>query len=216
MRTLLAAFASFVASAASALAGISYNYADFNSYGTAWTDAGDEYAYSIANSDSLAGPGTYTFNEYGSAPGYSSSATVGVEHNSTLTANGFHLTGKAYGYVSDDYGYAACSANSESLVEMSFTLDTASRVTITGALGLGGTGSPSEFSNYFEIRNSAGQLITSTSGVGAINYKGRLRPGTYTLYVSASVLKEINFSGGDVYESSFTTFDVTLNATPIR
>lgn len=214
--SVLSALATLAATAASALAGVSYSYANFDSIATAWTDAGDEYAYHISNSDSFGGPVSYVFDEYGSAPGYNSSATVGVEHNSTLTSSGFSLSGKAYGYVSDDYGYAACSAWSEALVELSFTLDERSRVTITGSLGLGGTGAPSAFSNYFEIRNAAGQIVTSASGVSDINFAGRLNAGTYTLYVSASVAKEIDFSGGDVYESAFTTFSVNLATKPLR
>lgn len=216
MRTVFSALAALVASASAALAGISYQYGNFDSVATAWTDAGDEYAYHISNSDSFSGPTTYVFSEYGSAPGYSSSATVGVEHNSTLTANSFHLTGKAYGYVADDYGYASCSANSEALTELGFTLDAGSRVTITGSLGLGGTSAPTVYSNYFEIRNAAGQIVYSASGVAAINYSGRLPAGSYTLYVSASVLKEIDFSGGDVYESSFASYDINFAATRIR
>lgn len=215
MRTLMTSLAALAVSATSALAGLTYSYANFDSVGTAWTDAGDEYAYHISSSDSFSGLTTYTFNEYGSAPGYSSGATVGVEHTSTLTSSGFTLTGKAYTYVSDDYGYASCWSNGEALVEMSFTIDRRSQVTITGSLGQGGTGSATALSNYFEIRNAAGTLITSADGVENISVSRRLPAGTYTLYVSTSVYKAIDFSGGDVYESAFSTFDVTFNARPI-
>ncbi|MFN7020801.1 MAG: hypothetical protein ACK4WH_05670 [Phycisphaerales bacterium] len=216
MRTILSALTVAAAAATASHAGVTYPWANFDSIGTAWTDAGDEYAYHISNSDSFSGPTVYTFSEYGTAPGYSSSATVGVEHNSTLTGTGFTLTGKAYGYVSDDYGYAACYATGEALTELSFTLDTNSRVTISGSLGIGGTIAPTAYSNYFEIRNSAGSVVTSASGVASINYSGRLRAGTYTLYVSSSVLNEINFSGGDVYESAFATYSVNFKAVPVR
>jgi hypothetical protein len=219
MRHLLsipASVAAIVFSAGSTLAGITYSYANFDSIGTAWTDAGDEYAYHISNSDSFAGPTTYAFREYGSAPGYSSGATVGVEHASTLTSSGFQLTGKAFAYVSDDVGYAWCYATGEALVEMSFTLDVASRVTIWGSLALGGNSSPTAYSNSFEIRNAKGEVVTSASGTQAINFSGRLRAGTYTLYVSTSVFKEINFSGGDVYDQVFSTYNVNLSATPVR
>lgn len=215
MRTLMTSLAALAVSATSALAGLTYSYANFDSVGTAWTDAGDEYAYHISNSDSFSGVTSYTFNEYGSAPGYNSGATVGVEHASILTAGGFTLSGKAYTYVSDDYGYATCWSNGEALVEMSFTLDRQSLVTITGALGLGGTGSATALSNYFEIRNAAGKLVTSADGVGNISYSGRLRAGTYTLYLSTSVYKEISGSGGDVYESAYSTFNLGLTARPV-
>jgi len=214
--SLPASVALAVASASPALAGITYTYTNFDSIGTAWTDAGDEYAYHISNSDSFSGPTTYTFREYGSAPGYSSGATVGVEHASTLTGGGFQLSGKAFAYVSDDVGYAWCYATGEALTEMSFTLDVASRVTISGALALGGNSSPTAYSNVFEIRDSKGQIVTSASGTQAIAFSGRLRAGTYTLYVSTSVFKEINFSGGDVYDNVFTTYSINLSATPVR
>lgn len=219
MRNLLsisASVAAIVFSAASSLAGITYSYANFDSIGTAWTDAGDEYAYHISNSDSFSGPTTYAFREYGSAPGYSSGATVGVEHSSTLTSSGFQLTGKAFAYVSDDVGYAWCYATGEALTEMSFTLDVASRVTISGALALGGNSGATAFSNYFEIRDSKGQILTAASGTQAIAFSARLRAGTYTLYVSTSVFKEINFSGGDVYDNVFSTYNVNFSATPVR
>lgn len=44
MRTLMTSLAALAVSATSALAGLSYSYANFDSVGTAWTDAGDEYA----------------------------------------------------------------------------------------------------------------------------------------------------------------------------
>lgn len=190
---------------------ITYPYSSFESLAYAWTDAGDEFAYSINNADELTSAGTYTFNEYGSAPGYYSSASVGVEHNSTLSASGFHLTGKSTSYVADDYGYAACSANSEAIAAVTLRIRKAQRVTITGTLGLTGTSQPTSSSHYFEIRNAAGNVVYSKSNVGIVSYNGRLPAGTYTVYVSASVYREISSSGGDVYESSSGTYDVQLN-----
>lgn len=191
---------------------ISYRSTSFESLATAETDAGPEYSYVINRGDEVGPNGLYNYSESGTAPGYSSSASVLVEHASQLGASGFTLTGKARGYVADDYGYAWCSANSEALVSLTFTLRRQQRVSIVGSLALTGSSQPEGFSNYFELRRANGSLVTSSSGVGPIAYKGRLAAGTYTVYVSSSVFRELNFSGGDAYENSTASFDVTLSA----
>lgn len=215
---LTRAFASLALAAAAslpALADVNYTYASFESLGYAWTDAGDEYAYTINTADELLGVGDYTFEESGGAPGYSSSAAVGVAHDSTLTSTGFHLTGQARSYVSDDVGYAACSAWSESTVFITFTLTERSRVTLTGHLGLSSYGgAPSSLSNQVQLRNNANQLIASFSGVAQIDQSLVLPAGNYSFYASTSVADEIDFSGGDVYDTNLSTFDITLAATP--
>lgn len=215
---LTRAFASLAlaaAAASSALADLNYTYTSFESLGYAWTDAGDEYAYTINTADELIGVGNYSFEEYGGAPGYSSSAAIGVTHDSSLTSTGFHLTGQARSYVSDDVGYAACSAWSESTVFITFTLTERSRITLTGHLGLSSFGgAPSSLSNQIQLRNSANQLLASFSGVTQIDQSIILPAGNYTFYASTSVADEIDFSGGDVYDTNLSTFDITLAATP--
>jgi hypothetical protein len=191
---------------------VTYQSSSFESIARAWTDAGDEYAYEISAADEAGPDGTYTFSETGSAPGYSSSASVGVEHDSALRANGFQLTGSASGYVADDVGYAACSANSEAIASVAFTLTRTTRVTFTGALSLAGSSLPDNYSNLFELRRTDGRLLKSVTGTGAISYSARLTAGTYTVYVGSYVLREIDFSGGDVYENSTASFDVSMTA----
>ena len=191
---------------------ISYQGTSFESIAVAETDAGEEYSYIINNAEPVGSDGIYMFDETGSAPGYYSSASVGVTHDSTLTSTGLHLIGKAYGYVSDDVGYAACSASSEALGYVTFRLRSARRVTISGVLSLSGTSQPQSFSNLFELRRSNGTLVTSSSGTGPIAYTGRLTAGTYTVYVGSQVLRQINGSGGDVYEGSTASYDVTLTS----
>ncbi len=191
---------------------LSYQGTSFESIALAETDAGQEYSYIINNAEPVGSNGTYLFDELGTAPGYYSSARVGVTHDSTLTSTGFHLTGKAYGYVSDDVGYAACSANSEATGYVTFRLRSARRVTISGVLGLTSTSQPQSFSNTFELRRSNGTLVTSSSGTGPISYTGRLTAGDYTVYVGSQVLHQINGSGGDVYEGSTASYDVTMTS----
>jgi len=191
---------------------ISYESTSFESLATAETDAGPEYSYVINRGDEVGPDGTYTFNETGSAPGYGSSASVTVEHNSELRSTGFHLTGAASGNVADDYGYAACSANSESIVSITFTLTQARRISLAGTLALTGSSPPDDYSNYIELRRPNGTLVTSSSGVGPFSYRGRLAAGTYSFYASSQVLRAIDFSGGDVYENSTASFDVELTA----
>lgn len=216
MRSMMTVLAAGLFAAPVCLADISYNQTSFESLAHAWTDAGDDYAYSISAADEADASGLYSFSEFGQAPGYSSSSSVGVEHDSVLTSTSMHLTGRAYTYVSDDYGYAACTADSEATTFISFTIDRRSRVTVSGTLGLTGSSAPQSFSNQFQLRNSRGQLVSSASGISTVNFDQRLPAGTYTLYVSASVSRSIDFSGGDLYENSNATFDVTLNATPVR
>jgi hypothetical protein len=210
LKTLFGALVALTTVASQAYCQLSYQNTSFESLAIAETDAGPEYSYIINRADEVEADGTYTYSESGSAPGYSSSASVTVEHASELRPSGFHLTGKARGYVADDYGYAACSANSESLVYFTFTLNRARRVSVAGVFALTGSSPPESYSNYFEIRRSNGTLVKSSSDVGSFSYNGRLTAGTYSVYVSSQVLREINFSGGDVYENSTASFDVEL------
>lgn len=209
----LAAISLNAASTTLASAGISNVAATFESIGYAWTDAGDEYAFAISESEERIGPGSFAFSRFGSAPGYSSSAGIGVVHDSTLAADGFRLRGRAHEWLSDDVGYAACTAWSESTAFVSFTIDQSTSIQITGALGLSGNSSP-EFSNQFQLRGPAGRVIASASGLQSINFSGTLAPGNYTLYLSASVSDAIDFSGGDVYDNAAASFDLTLTSQP--
>jgi hypothetical protein len=212
LKTFLGTLVLSATVASQAFCQLSYQSTNFESLAIAETDAGPEYSYVINRGDEVGPNGTYTYSESGTAPGYYSSASVTVEHASELTPSGFHLTGKARGYVADDYGYAACSANSESLVSLTFTLNRARRISIAGLFALTGSSAPEAYSNYFELRRSNGTLVNSGSGVGPFSYNGRLTAGTYTVYVSSQVLRAIDFSGGDVYEDSTASFDVQLTA----
>lgn len=189
---------------------ITYQNTAFESLARAATDAGTEYDYIINRGDEVGADGTYTFRETGDAPGYSSGASVTVEHDSELRTNGFHLTGKARSYVYDDYGYAQASANSEAAVSFTFTLNRRQRISLSGLFSLTGV-SPSDYSSYFELRRSNGTLLKSSSGVGPFSFNQRLAAGTYTVYVNSYVLNELS-GGGDAYDSSTATFDVNLTA----
>ncbi len=192
-----------------AVAQFAYNQASFSSYALAETDAGSEYAYEIDESENISAPDTYSFTEYGQAPGYSSSATVGVEHDSTLTNKAISLYGKAYTYVADDYGYAVCSADSEVSSYIRFTVTKRTRVNLTGSLAIGGTSSPDWSYSSFELRKENGPMIASSNG-GTFSFVGPLKPGTYVIVVTQRVLRQIDFSGGDVYENSFGTYNISM------
>lgn len=192
-----------------ATAQLAFNQASFSSYALAETDAGSEYSYEIDESASVSPPDSYTFTEYGQAPGYSSSATVGVEHDSTLTNKSINLFGKAYTYVADDYGYAACSADSEVSSFIRFTVTRRTRINLSGSLDLGGTSSPDWSYSSFELRQENGPTIASSNG-GAFSFSGPLKPGTYVIAVTQRVLRQIDFSGGDVYENSFGVYNVSM------
>ncbi len=190
---------------------ISYQNTNFESLAKAETDVGPEYAYIINRGDEVAADGTYIFSESGEAPGYYSSASVAVEHASELRSDGFHLTAKARGYVSDDYGYAQAWANSEAITSFTFTLNRRQRISLSGLFSLTGSSLPEDYSSYFELRRSNGTLLKSSSGVGTFSFDQRLAAGTYTVYVSSYVLRELS-GGGDAYEGSTASFDVTMTA----
>ncbi|HMO13347.1 MAG TPA: hypothetical protein PKD64_06305 [Pirellulaceae bacterium] len=184
----------------------------FVSQGVAQTDAGNEYDYYIDEAD-VAGPtGVYQFIEYGSAPGYGSRATIGVEHDSKLTSGDISLAGKTYSYVADDYGYAWCFAESYASSTVRFQLSSRRRVELTGNLTLVGSSPPDWYYNSVELRTASGQLIYQKTGVGPVNFSNRLVAGTYQITVVSTVAREIDFSGGDVYENSNAGFNVLLRA----
>ncbi len=194
------------------LAQISYGVSTFDSYGYAVTDAGSQYAYQIDNSDEVIGPDTYSFQEFGQAPGYSSSASVGAEHEATLATNSITLFGKASTYVSDDYGYAACSSEAEVGDTIRFTLTKKrTKVVLKGSLFYGGNSTPDYAFQYFVLKNSAGATIATSNG-GDFTYQGQLPAGGYTLSISTYVAKSIDFSGGDVYDSSTSTYQIHMTA----
>jgi hypothetical protein len=198
------------------LAQITINEATMESWALAQTDAGPQYNYEIDNYDELDSSATvYTFNEYGQAPGYSSSATVGVEHDSTFSSGGMNLTGESYAYVSDDYGYAFCSAESQTGAYVTFTLSQESRVQVTGELAFSGY-TPNDFETEFSLRRSGQPFLTFVTQAGEIDFDQVLPAGTYQLAVLSRVMLEIDFAGGDVYEYSRGTFDISLTATAVE
>lgn len=199
----------------SAIAQITLNEATMESSAVAETDAGPEYNYYISRLDELDALGPYTFTEYGSAPGYNSQATVGVEHNSNLATDRIDLSGVAYAYVADDYGYAYCSADSQVAAHVTFTLSQECRIQIDGALGFAGY-SATEADAYFSLRRYGQPNMITVPAAGGITFDEVLPAGTYQITVLSRVWLEINFSGGDVYEFSRGTFDLSLLATPIQ
>jgi len=132
LNLLLTAIGAFALSCSSqnVVGQIVINEATMESLATAETDAGPEYRFDVFNWEELDSSGPYAFREYGTAPGYSSQATVGVEHESQLASNQLTLFGEAYAYVADDYGYAFCSADSQVASYITFTLTEASRVQV--------------------------------------------------------------------------------------
>lgn len=199
--------------AAPAFSQISYNSNSFESIGYAWTDAGDEYAYSISAADE-ADPttGLYTFSDYGQAPGYSSSASVGVTHNARLTNRGFHIMGSASAGVTDDYGYAVCTSNSEAGVYLDFNVTRAGRVSFSGTLSVAGS-TTSGYSNDFEVRDASGNVVATFSGTDTISFSRRLPRGRYTVVAFSQASLALSSSGGDAYENYTASFDVTMTWT---
>lgn len=188
------------------------NEATMASEATAQTDAGSQFDYEIDNFDELDSFGPYSFVEYGSAPGYNSEASVGVEHDSDLTAGGFELSGEAYAYCADDNGYAYLSADSQAAQYITFTLPESTRITITGSLDFAGYPGLEEDA-YFAIRPVRGKILYSLTSEGNIEFDQVLSAGTYQLTVLSRVWLEFDFAGGDLYEFNRGSFQVSLTAT---
>lgn len=195
-----------------AAAQIVLNEATMASEAIAETDAGSQYSYEIANVDELDSLGPYMFDEYGSAPGYYSEASVGCEHNSDLQEGGFELSGEAYAYTADDYGYAYISADSQVAEYITFTLPEPSRIQIAGSLGFSGY-PPQEADAYFALRPYGEANLYQVTSAGNLSFDEVLPAGTYQLSVLSRVWLEFDFAGGDLYEYSRGTFEVSLTAT---
>ena len=147
----------------------------------------------------------------GRPPGYSSSASVGCEHDSNLSSGSMTLTGEAYSYVADDYGYAFCSADSSVGAYITFTLDQESRVQISGSLHF--TGYPANDSEIeFMLRPYGQAPLALQLSEGAVSFDQVLPAGTYQLTLYTRVMLEIDFAGGDVYEFSRGNYDISLTA----
>ncbi len=188
------------------------NEATMASQAIAETDAGPEYNYEIDNFDELDEPGSYSYVEYGSAPGYYSGASVGTEHDSDLAVGGFELTGEAYAYTADDYGYAYVSADSQVAEYITFTLPGQTRIQILGSLSFSGYPAQ-EADAYFALRRVGQANLYQVTSAGDIEFDEVLPAGTYQLTVLSRVWLEFDFSGGDLYEFSRGTFQVSLSAT---
>lgn len=214
MRTFIAAVAA-AAIASAALADLTIQAASFESFGYAWTDAGDEYAFAIANSDDFDAadvPGTYAFGSTGAAPGYSSSAGIGVMHAASLRPRAIHLRGQARTYVADDAGYAAVSAWSAATATVRLVVSSPTYLCLTGSLGLVSDYPPDIVSFHLQLTGPAGNTVYSASGTTTVSFRARLDAGTYTLSASASVADSLNHAGGDAYENNLATYDITLVA----
>lgn len=205
--SLAFAFANIL-SASYSMAQITYEYVEFESNALATTDNEPSQDFSINQIDELAAPGTYNFEDSGSSPSYFYSSSVGVEHNSSLTATSMDLYGNAHIYLRDDYGYGVATAQSEVVANISFTLDSARQVDLSGALTKAG------YTNYYNsqliLQTTDGEEIFSVSGPNSISYSGQLSAGSYQLVVNAYATSEMSHPGGDVYEAGDGSFQVTL------
>jgi hypothetical protein len=200
-----------VLSASRSMAQISYNHVEFESNALASTDNEPSQDFVINQIDEPTVPGTYTFEDFGSSPSYFYSASVGTEHNSSLTATGMQLYGNANIYLRDDYGYGVASAQSEVVANITFTLDSARQVDINGSLSR--SGYTNYYNSQFILQSSDGDEVVSASGPNSISYSGQLPAGTYQLVVNAYATSEMNHPGGDVYESGNGSFQITLETT---
>ena len=200
-----------LASCVSANAQITINEATFESIALAQTDAGPQYNYEIDEIEELDSTGPYSFSEYGQAPGYSSSASVGCEHDSSLASDSMSLYGEAYSYVADDYGYAFCSADSSVGAYVTFTLSQESRVQISGDLEFQGY-SANDSEIEFMLRPYGQAPLALELSEGTVSFDQVLPAGTYQLTLYTRVMLEIDFAGGDVYEYSRGIFDISMSA----
>ena len=200
-----------LASCVGANAQITINEATFESIALAQTDAGPQYNYEIDEIEELDSTGPYTFSEYGQAPGYSSSASVGCEHDSSLASDSMSFYGEAYSYVADDYGYAFCSADSSVGAYVTFTLSQESRVQISGDLEFQGY-SANDSEIEFMLRPYGQAPLALELSEGAVSFDQVLPAGTYQLTLYTRVMLEIDFAGGDVYEYSRGIFDISMSA----
>ena len=188
------------------------NEATMASEAVAETDAGPMFNYVIDNFDELDSFGPYSFTEYGQAPGFNSEAEVGVEHASDLQAGGFELSGEAYAYCADDNGYAYLSADSQASQYITFTLPEQTRIQITGNLDFAGFSAVEEDA-YFALRPYGGSNLYQVTNAGDLAFDQVLPAGVYQLSVLSRVWLEFDFAGGDLYEFSVGSFQVSLTAT---
>ena len=195
-----------------AQAQITLNQANMQSYAFAETDAGPEFSDEIDEQATLTSNGPYTFTEFGGAPGYNSGASIGVSHDSEFATNQITLSGEAYSYVADDYGYAYCSADSQVGATVTFTLPTESRLQISGSLDFEGYPA-TEADAYFALRRGTEPFLAQQTSSGQVSFDQVLPGGTYQLTVLSRVWLEIDGAGGDVYEFSRGTYDLTVSAT---
>lgn len=195
-------------SASSTWAQITYDSVEFESSALASTDDDPAQDFVISQIDEPAIPGDYTFDEYGSSPSHGYSASVGTQHDSTLTTTGMSLSGNAHIYLRDDYGYGFASAQSEVVANVRFTLTSARHVEIAGSLTKAGY--VNYYNSQFTLQNSNGDQIVSVTGPDAISYSGDLAAGSYQLVVNAYATSEMSHPGGDMYETGDGAFQVTV------
>lgn len=212
---LMASFLVATFDVATTRAQILYLNNSFASYGYAVTDAGEEYAYVIDQVGRANASGNYTYSESGSAPGYGNSASTGVEHASQLSSQQMNLTGRASAYVGDDYGYGWAYADATVSDEITFRLVGSRLVNLTGSLALVTPTYSSPPTWYFgsvQLLNASGRVIYQKVGTGNVNFSRQLPAGLYRIRVSSGISQELNAAGGDAYDGSQASFNLTLRA----